>query len=233
MKLCLSSDALPDGTPEQLIQACNRRALHGLELTLGADHRHGLDETICPIKQHEGQPCFPEGEPPVEWLHLPEVSSATTPMIWAGGAHQLDAGLLLHNPIDPPLATPVALVHPTDEKAARDAATWARQHDAYTAWSIRPAVHTPGDIQRILDLTGPTLAHVRLLGGGPAAEASDDAGTGALMSKLALAGYRGTVALAPSADADLARWRRWLLDERGWGCNTAAIKKDRTQSCCH
>jgi len=230
MRLCLSSDALPGGGPEQLQQACERRALQGLELTLNAGHAHGLDEAICPTKQNEGIDCFAGSHEAVQWLRLPEPPSLTMLVIWAGGAHQLGAGLVLPVPVDCPLTIPTALLHGTDTEAARSAVAWAQQHDASTAWTVDPAHATPDILRRVLDITAPTLAHVRLLGAGPEAKHADDDGTGTLMSELALRGYAGTLALAPSPQADLDRWARWLLTERGWGCNTAANKRAQSRT---
>ena len=80
---------------------------------------------------------------------------------------------------------------------------------------------------KVLDVTGPTLGHVRLRGAGPESSTGSSAsgGVGTVLKELALGGYSGTVALAPSASSREEDWREWLFEERGWGCNTAAIKK--------
>lgn len=225
MNLCLSSDVLPDASLAALDRACVRRALTGLALTLGAGHGHGLDARVCPMKENAGLAGAPRPTTPVTWLRLSTLPSAGMLRTWARAAYHLGAGLLLPTPVDAPLAVRTALVHRTDPDAARRAADWATRHGAQTAWAVTPARHTPDALRRTLDATAGTLAHVRLIGGGPEAETSDDAGTGALMAALALRGYGGTVSLAPSPGADLDGWRRWLLDERGWGCNTAAEKR--------
>ncbi len=81
----------------------------------------------------------------------------------------------------------------------------------------------------MLDATGPRLAHVRLLGAGPEAEAGGAEagadGTGWLFGQLALRGYSGTVTLAPSSPDVLRQWEPWLQRGRGWGCGTAAEKQ--------
>lgn len=224
MKLCLSSDALPDAPPGVLDRACKRRALQGLELTLGVGHAHALDERICPLREDKEINGFVELETRIAWLRLPTRPPLSTLMTWANAAYQLETGLLLPDPVSTPLVARAALVHPTGPDTAQEAADWAREHDAYTAWTVQPARYTPDELRRTLERTAPTLAHVRLVGGGP--EASNDEGTGVLMTELALRGYAGTIALVPSPGAALDRWSRWLLDERGWGCNTAALKRD-------
>ena len=226
MRLLLSSDALPDAGLDELLQARTRRALAGLELSLGAHQAHGLDEQACPLHQQNGLPCVPEGVTDVAWLRLPPSTSLVMLMIWSGAAHQMKAGLLLPKPVpDPPAATRLALVHDSDPDAARAAAAWARSRGAGTCWDVTPGRLGTDLIDRVLDATLPTLAHVRLPGSGPEADDPGSAGTGTLLTQLALRGYAGTVALIPSPGADLARWKRWLLQQRGWGCGTAAAKQ--------
>ena len=228
MRLLLSSDALPDAGLDVLHQACRRRALAGLELSLGAEQAHGLDEQACPLHQQHGSPCVPEDVSSVVWLRLPRAASLIMTMIWSGAAHQMKAGLLLQEPLPaPPAATRMALVHGSDPAEARAAAGWARRHGARTCWEVTPGMLEPDRMERILEAALPTMAHVRLPGSGPEAEAPESAGTGSLLARLALSGYAGTISLVPSPGADLALWRRWLLDRRGWGCGTAAEKQAR------
>src|SRR5690606_37547553 len=112
MRLLLSSDALPDAPLDVLGQACRRRALAGLELSVGAGQTHGLDERVCPLHQRNGSACVPEDAASVAWLRLPPSTSLVMLMIWAGAAHQMGAGLLLPEPVpDPPTAVRLALVH--------------------------------------------------------------------------------------------------------------------------
>src|SRR5690606_7976464 len=152
MRLCLSSDALPGGTLADLARAARRRALAGLELTPGAGRAHGLDG-----------PARPEGGDvdgvPVLWLRLPAAAEVGQ---WAWRAAAWGAGLLLEVPVpDPPPG--VALVHGTDLAAARAAAAWARRHGAGTCWRVAPGDAASPDVGAVLEATGPTLAHVRLL----------------------------------------------------------------------
>lgn len=228
MRLLLSSDALPDAELDELLQARTHRALAGLELSVGRGHAHGLDERVCPIHQQNGTPCVPDDVTDVAWLRLPEATSLVMLMIWSGAAHQMGAGLLLPAPVlDPPVAARLALCHGTAPAEARAAAAWARARGAGTCWEVTPGRLDPALIGQVLDETMPTLAHVRLPGSGPEADAPGSAGTGTLLAQLSLRGFAGTVSLVPSPGADLGRWRRWLLAKRGWGCGTAAQKQAR------
>lgn len=233
MKLLLSTEALPDSDFPTLEHACRRRALAGLELMLG-EGRHGIDASLCPIRQQEGEECVPDmPDAPIVWLGLPEQVSLSMLMIWAAEAHILRAGLLIRRQVaEVPLSTRIALLHGTDVEEAREAVEWAMQNDAYTAWDVDPHRRDREVWDAVLAITGPRLAHVRLRGAGPEAEAGlpESEGTGTLLARLALNGYDGTVSLAPSNQARLEMWEDWLLSRRGWGCGTAAEKKARAMA---
>ena len=225
MRLLLSSDALPDAPFEVLVEAARRRALGGLELTLDRGQGHGADATACVAR--DGDACFPTPPPDlaVAWLALPADAPLGLRSVWASAAGRLGAGVLLRRPTPEPLAVPTALVHGADPNAARQSARWAEAHGAGTAWEVRPSAFDTALWETVLDATGPRLAHVRVLGAGPEAEAGEGAdGTGWLFGQLALSGYSGTVTLAPSSPEALTAWARWLRRGRGWGCGTAAEK---------
>ena len=228
MKLLLSGDAAPGASEADLVEACRRRALDGLELTLGAGHGHGVDVNQRPPRERTGMSCESDMHVPVEWLRLTPGTTKTMTLIWASGAYRLGAGLLLPEPmIIPPPDVSTALVHGSDPQDAADAASWAARTGMSTCWEVEPATLDSDVLSIILETTGDHLAHVRFLGAGPEAQASGAKGTCRLWSSLALRGYTGTVALAPSPGADLAAWHAWLFEQRGWGCNTAADKAAR------
>lgn len=228
MQLILSSDALPEGEADVLFRAARRRDLEGTELLIGVGHGHG-EEAVC-----EGSP---EEKPlssrrtddlPVHWLLLEGNPSRTEVLYWSRRAHLHEAGLLLRDSVpETPLGLSVALLHSSGLEAARGAAVWAELHDAHTAWEVNLADCDPARVADVLEITAAYLAHVRLLGAGPEVQdsAPGSTGTGVVFKELALQGYTGTVALAPSRHGSRALWRDWLFDERGWGCNTAAEKK--------
>lgn len=233
MKLLLSSDALPRATLADLADASRRRSLAGLELTLQRSQGHALDDSICPVRHSRGEACIPPDlESPVSWLRVPDEISLQMLMIWASEAHVAGAGLLLSKPVSElPPAARYALVHGTDPDEARRAVEWAEKHHCGTAWEAGAERKEPSVVDEVLRITMPRLSHVRLLGSGPEAETPTDepSGTGALLAKLALKGYSGTVALAPLDLERLPDWEKWLARGRGWGCGTAAEKQARAQ----
>lgn len=230
MKLCLSSDALPAGSLDELTRASRRRALDGLELRIEAGHGHGLDEALCTVRQQARVECLPGDHAPIVWLVLPQDVSLVMLLIWTGAAHQLGAGLILEKPVpDPPRGVKLALLHGNDPAEAAQAVAWAERHSAFTCWQVNPALNE-ADIQTVLSATRSTLAHVRLLGSGPEADNSASPATGVLMGRLALSGYDGSIALAPSSPNNSDAWRRWLFETRGWGCGTAAEKQARARA---
>lgn len=232
MKLLLSSAALPDGSLRELRIGMERRNFAGLEVVVGAEHAHGIEAT-CEIgaAEHPPQNCD-EREPPIRWLFSRESPSLAEVLYWGQRAHLLGAGLALPGPTSAsPAGLPVALVHSTDRVSAQRAAAWARMHHARTCWEVEVGRVDAESLSEVLHITAPHLGHVRLLGGGPETSSGDarEARTADVLKQLALQGFSGTVALVPSNEGALDKWRRWLLEERGWGCNTAAKKEEASR----
>lgn len=228
MRLTLTSAALPEAPLDRLRRAARRRDLEALEVVVGAGHAHGV-EAACEVGPEDAGASLIESEgPPIRWL-LMEGAPSVAEILYSGRqAALLEAGLLLRDAVpESPLGLPIGLVHGTDPEAAQKAAAWARMHDANTCWEVALGRRDPESVADVLDATAPTLAHVRLLGAGPEtqSEVPGTTGTGAVLKELALHGYSGTVALAPSAEGSLEAWRKWLFEGRGWGCGTAAQKK--------
>jgi sugar phosphate isomerase/epimerase len=116
------------------------------------------------------------------------------------------------------------LVHGTDPEEAgrlRRLAEAAPAGSCGLAWEVEPAA---GDLTEhvaaVLEAAGSHLMHIRLLGGGPESPQHEGRGIGALMARLTLAGYRGSIALAPSTPAYHVLWRTWLGRRGGWGCGS-------------
>lgn len=200
--------------------------MEGIELLVGTGAR-------CRDRAEDGTgrmvDYIEEGTPPIRWLLLRPGASVTELLYWSRQAHLIGAGLVLQNTIvESPLCVPLALLHPTDPERAHRAAAWARMHDAQTAWEVRLGATDDRQFEEVLDVTRPTLGHVRLRGAGPSAPSSAPGtlDTGTVLKELTLRGYTGTVALAPADRDEEAAWRTWLFDEQGWGCNTAAKKRD-------
>ncbi len=89
------------------------------------------------------------------------------------------------------------------------------------AWEADP---TRGELAErgsaLLARLGGRLRHIVLRGGGPEATEQEGRGVGSLMARLAVAGYGGTVALAPSSDRYRVIWDAWLGRRGGWGCGS-------------
>lgn len=229
MKLLLSSDAAPDASMAGLARACHRRALSGLELTLGAGQGHGMDKVLSSPREQPDAPCATGEHGPIQWLKVSMAASRALLLTWASHAQRLGTGLLLPAPMaSPPPGLRIAFIHGTSLAEARDAARWAHRYGASTCWEVSPGTDTPAAVEDVFDATSEHLAHVRYLGAGPEAETSDAAEPHSLWSLLARHGYAGTIALAPSSAGSLRDWRRWLFESRGWGCNTAAEKARTT-----
>ena len=218
MDLTLSSATLPSESVAALRHGARRRELKGLEWV--------ESPSDGALPRGPDQATLGKGTPPVRWVLLNGEHALTDVLYWSRRAHLLGAGLLLREAVvESSLCVPLATVHGTDVEGAQRAAAWARLHEAQTCWEIRLDAIDRDAIEAVLSVTAPTLGHVRLLGAGPEeGEGNGRSVTGWLFKELALRGYDGTIALAPSGAGRRDEWRRWLFDERGWGCNTAAKK---------
>lgn len=91
------------------------------------------------------------------------------------------------------------------------------------AWDAAPADGQLGERSaEMLGVCGGALRQVRIAGGGPESALHEGRGIGALMARLALAGYAGTVIIAPSTPRYHLLWEQWLGRRRGWGCGSRA-----------
>ena len=244
MRLALSSAAAPTASLQELLDACVRRGLPALELEEG--HGHGLDVGMA---RHEataeararaasqgveiagfrlatplplladvtglaafaralgapllvplagGPPAGAAGAAGDEWTDVPETARRLVARLAAAGA-------------------PVRAVLPTIGATAADLPTLP------LAWDADPSVtELSAPARVVLEDAGDRLVHIRLMGGGPEATEQEGRGVGALMARLALAGYEGTVALAPSSPRYRVIWDAWLGRRGGWGCGSHA-----------
>lgn len=89
------------------------------------------------------------------------------------------------------------------------------------AWDADPALGRLGSTaEGLLQRFPAALRQLRLIGGGPEADLQHGAGIGALMRRLALAGYGGSLLLAPSSPRYRVAWANWLGRRGGWGCGS-------------
>jgi hypothetical protein len=86
------------------------------------------------------------------------------------------------------------------------------------AWDASPSDENLGaQAAAVLDACGDALRRVRVAGAGPESSLHEGRGIGALMSRLALAGYAGTVIVAPSSPIYHQLWKQWLGPRDGAG----------------
>lgn len=91
------------------------------------------------------------------------------------------------------------------------------------SWDARPSDEQLGtQAAAMLNACGDALCQVRIAGGGPESTLHEGRGIGALMARLALAGYAGTVIIAPSSPSYHLLWEQWLGKRPGWGCGSHA-----------
>lgn len=91
------------------------------------------------------------------------------------------------------------------------------------AWDVVPSDEGLGtQAAAMLNVSGDSLQQVCIAGGGPESTLHEGRGIGALMARLALAGFEGSVIIAPSAPRYHLLWEQWLGRRRGWGCGSHA-----------
>lgn len=234
MRLGLCSSAAPDATLTELFEVAARRGLSALELR--DKDGHGLTpETEAIIG------AVAAGRAVADNVEITAYRSTEDGHdLWlARLSEALDAPILLDAPAVVharlnrafgilEVGGRVAVVIRGDEYLAD--AVQAEEAGVDVAWDASPSQEHVGDrLTALLDTIGPRLRHVRLLGGGPEAAAQEGHGVGAAMGRLALAGYSGTVILAPSSARYRVAWRSWLGRSGGWGCGSKTTDATRVQ----
>ncbi len=218
MKLCLSTDALPGSSWEELAYAVRRRAFDGLEW--------GCSRPIHSVGESSETPQSGQSVA-VRWVMMPAAASSDGVRI--AFAERVGAGLVIRDPSGPvPFGGRVALLHGSDPEEAAAAAAWAKRNDAYTAWDVDVQTLDGSLVDTILDYAGERLVHLLLHRAEPDTDGHPEV-TGALFTRLALMGYGSTIAIVPVLGADPALWRRRLLEDRRWGCQAAHAKKSRVE----
>ncbi|NIP78159.1 MAG: hypothetical protein GWM90_02720 [Gemmatimonadetes bacterium] len=246
MRLGLSSAAAPDAPLSELLAACARRGLATLELEEG--HGHGLEPGLRSLAAPRDAAARIEAAGvSLAGFRVARGSTARLPgsaagateedaadaATWARFARALGAPALvpLHGPVDRRAAlalrragVPVLGILPPDPFADPALASLVDpgSEGLPLAWDADGAV-TDLDVvaPRLLDRAGARLRHIRIPGGGPESAGREGLGVGTLAARLALAGYAGTVALAPSSARFRVVWDAWLGRRGGWGCGSA------------
>ena len=224
MKRCLSCHVPLRGSFDGLLQLCRRRALADLELVL-EEHGHGLDPMLSMVE--ELWRACQEQHLRICWIRLPDLVSPRGVFTWAARAHMMGVGLLVPQEAAAfILALKAALVHPTNVHSTREAAALAQHYDLHTCWEVDPGAGDPDTANQVLEITSPTLAHVRLLGADPEAEVSGSPEGAQLISGLAKRGYNGTVALVASSSGGGVSWQQSCHQE-------SRVNKPKRGEPCH
>jgi sugar phosphate isomerase/epimerase len=236
MRLGLSTAAAPDLALVELLDACARRGLAALELVAG--DRHG----VGPELDHEEV---------LDVAASAAARGITIAAYRAGGLWEAAApetvrlafglGAPVIVKLDPAEDDRAAVLNAARRYAAVGAQLLLEHASTSTeveelrklveelppgtlglAWEADPSTGALDlAAPAVLDAAGSALRYVRLRGGGPEAMGQEGQGIGALMARLTLAGYQGTLALAPSTSRYLYAWGAWLgRGTGGWGCGS-------------
>jgi hypothetical protein len=225
MQLGLSSTAAPDASLDELIAICVRRGFAALELE---EHdAHGVS----------GAPDGIGGEDVQKRAHAAGI--AITGFRSATAGEDLALARLALSTGAPVLVDGGCCISSRGGRAAGlsavgvdvvvtlpgvvppDVLERAATCDCNLAWDVDPTVGDVGAIgSRLLAQLGNRLRHIRILGGGPENVAHEGRGLGELMGLLAIAGYTGTVILAPSSTRYRMAWQSWLGRRGGSGCGS-------------
>lgn len=232
MRLTLSSNAAPERTLADLLEICQRRGFAGLEFDVpsGQPGPEGGDA------EHLRRQADRAGVP---------ITALRIDPAGAGDEASLDAARALDAPVVVPLVAEAA----SRDLAARCAAAGARlvlvvRSDPHAArivhriadeiggetvglgWDIRPERDGPEVVPEMLAAAGSRLWYARLYGGGPETETQTGLGVGALIARLAIARFKGPLALTPSDDRYRRAWESWLSRRAGWGCGSKTADPD-------
>ena len=225
MRLGLSSAAAPDASLEELLEICVRRGLSALELRESdghgvTGHPHGMDGAVAQERARSvgveitGLRSSTGGDD----LALARVAAAAgAPVLVAGGccvSSRTDRGVGLSS-----VGAGIAVTIEGDPSP--DDMELAGSCGCQVAWDVEVASGNVGAAaEPILATLGSRLRHVRILGGGPEVAMHEGQGVGELMGRLALAGYTGSLILAPSSTRYRVAWQNWLGRRGGWGCGS-------------
>ncbi|HEX7049519.1 MAG TPA: hypothetical protein VF188_04850 [Longimicrobiales bacterium] len=237
MRLVLSTAAAADCTLDELLAACARRGLAGLELVSG--HGHGIGPALDPVRLEEHRLRAEGRGIPIVAFRAADRTEAYSPAA-ARLSAALRAPIIAPRDGDRPpeealLAAAATYAHaggtlllehgsdPAEVARLRHAVERAPARALALAWDVDPAAgDVSGAAASVLEVAGPSLRHIRLLGGGPEAAQHEGRGIGALMARLTLRGYDGALALAPSTPRYRIAWSAWLGRSGGWGCGSKA-----------
>jgi sugar phosphate isomerase/epimerase len=232
MELALSSAAAPDLPLDDLLAACQRRGLSGLELAAG--DAHGVSPALPAAALDAVRARAAEAGVRLLGYRVGRLEEAGDPLALRLSATLgipvlLPCGALLatgmHALAERYAATGATLLlaHRTwmqEAASARGFVHPARSGTVGLCWEVDPGAAVAEQAHPVLRAAGDSLKYVRLSGGGPEAVEQTGQGIGSLMARLALARYRGPVVLVPSTPRYRQAWRAWLGRRSGWGCGS-------------
>jgi hypothetical protein len=225
MRLGLSSAAAPDADLFELLLACARRGLAALELRDGDAHGvtggpDGLDGAEARRRAREAGVelvGFRSGAAANDERLGPLAAEADTPVLVDGAddvARRIQRATSLRAA---GARVCVVVAGNTPAEVIEDMVSAGFP----VAWDAHAAAGDLGAAgQRILRAAGDGFRHIRLIGGGPESAMHEGRGVGELMGRLALAGYTGSLVLAPGSSRYRVAWERWLGRRGGWGCGS-------------
>jgi hypothetical protein len=245
MRLGLSSAAAPDASLDELMEGCVRRGLVALELESGHDHGLGPGASAARDASEARARATAAGIMIAGYrLATPAAPGSLAPQEMPDMGDIVTLGLCLGAPLlaEPrtaldlaaacvPGGSHVMAVLPAGDEAVTALDTLAAAGPAGrgidVAWDLDPGAGDVSDVAaEVLARAGGRLRHVRLLGGGPESTAQEGRGVGSVMVRLTLAGFAGTVALAPSSPRHRVIWSAWLGRRGGWGCGSKEENRD-------
>ena len=230
----LSSNAAGEAKLAELLAACSRRGLAGVELVEG--DAHGL---VPAMESH----CLDAVDTALETTRVQivalRVAAASDPdLIAAYAALAARYGSALVVPgegVDAEAANRLGAIaraagarllfsHDSDVSAAAALRECIEVADAAEhlglAWEVRPADDDPEALPAVMAAAGAHLSYVRLHGGGPESVQQTGRGVGSLIARLTLARFAGPLVLTPSTTRYHYIWRAWLGAGKGWGCGS-------------
>jgi hypothetical protein len=222
MRLGLSSTALPGAAAEDLLDACVRRGLGVLELTLAEAllERERMRRGVGALRGHAVGLAGVLAERCDDVLELAGLSRDLGAPVLLAGPGPAGSRLDCARQVDASGGTALVVVSgPTSTWSAALGIPGVRlawQVDAYCA-------DAAADADALLEAG--VLDYVRIVGGGPEAALQEGLGIGAAMKRLALAGYSGPVVVAPSSPRYRVAWATWLGRRGGWGCGSATARE--------
>jgi hypothetical protein len=222
MRLGISSATAPDASFDELLSACVQRGLGALELRAG--HGHGLSAVAGEVLAADARERAAEAHIVIAGFRTDDATDAPA---LAALSRALAAPVIVDGSVfvEQRIERALAIVAAGGDAvvAARGAAReWAEHVQTGTGyvWDADPLTSDVAtDLEHVL--AGALPHAIGLQGGGPESAMHEGRGVGALMGRLALAGYRGPLILAPSSTRYRVAWETWLGRRGGWGCGSS------------